>query len=85
MTEPMLAAVLDGRVVMLDIRQARVLLLDPRTERIWRTCTGLTSEEIAGIVREAPADVTHTLDELAAAGLISLDRDRWNQAHVTWI
>lgn len=85
MTRPLLAAVLDGRVVVLDAQHARVILLDPRTEQIWRACTGLMGEEIAANVREASSEVRHTLRELAEAGLVSSEQDRWRQARVTWI
>jgi len=81
----MLAAVLDGSVVVLDTQHARVMLLDPPTERIWRACTGLIAEDIATLVREATSTVLATLRELAEAGLISSENGRWNQAHMTWI
>lgn len=81
----MLAAVLDDRIVVLDAQNARVILLDPRSERIWRACTGLMGEEVAASVRETSSDVMHTLRELAEAGLVSSVQGRWSQAHVTWI
>ena len=81
----MLAALLDGRVVVLDAQNARVILLDPRSERIWRACSGVVGEEIATTVGEASSDVMHALRELAETGLVSSKQGRWSQAHVTWI
>lgn len=81
----MLAGMLDGQVVVLDAPNARVVLLDPRSERIWRACTGRSAAEIAARVSEAPSDVMSALRELAEAGLVSSADDRWTQAPLTWI
>jgi hypothetical protein len=89
----MLAAVLDGRVVVLDSHHARVMLLDPPTERTWRACAGLTVEEIAARVGRTSSEVMRTLQDLNEAGLVSRDdagptarkEPRWHQAPVTWI
>ena len=43
----LLAAELDGRIVVLDAAHARVIVLDERLQRIWRACDGRTTEEIA--------------------------------------
>jgi hypothetical protein len=81
----MLAATLDGRVVVLDTRQARVVLFDPRMEGIWRACTGLFAGEIAGFVHEDFSTVDAALRELDEVGLVTSKDGRWSQAPITWI
>lgn len=85
MTPPMLAAVLDGRMVVLDARNAQVMLLDQRSERIWRACVGRSAGEVAAIVREGLPEVSAVLDDLAAAGLLAVTEGRWTQAAVQWV
>jgi AraC-like DNA-binding protein len=80
-----LAAVLDGRVVVLDMHQARVILLDPDTERIWRACTGRPISEIATGVGLSSPEVAGALRDLAAAGLVASDASGWTQVPVTWV
>jgi len=81
----LLATDLDGRIVVLDAAQARVILLDARTERIWRACSGRTPEEIAAATGETAPDLTRALQELAGAALIAPAAGRWKRAAVTWI
>jgi hypothetical protein len=81
----LLAADLDGRIVVLDSGHARVILLDARSERTWRACAGRTAEEISGLVGETVLAVTHALQDLAGAGLISASAGRWSQVPVTWV
>ena len=81
----LLAADLDGRVVVLDAARARVIMLDARLERIWRSCSGRTREELAAATGETVPNLTRALEGLAGAGLISASAGRWNQAVVTWI
>ena len=85
MTQPLLAAVLDGQIVVLDTHQARVMVLDPRSERIWRACAGVLEDAIATSMGEPAPRVLSTLRDLAEAGLIYLERGRWRQAPVRWI
>jgi len=81
----MLAATLDDRVVVLDSKNARVMLMDARTEQVWRSCRGLTEEEIAVRLEEAPRSVLSTLRQLAEVGLVTRDHDKWTQADVAWV
>ena len=81
----MLAAVLDDRVVVLDSKNARVMLMDARTEQVWRSCRGLTEEEIAARLEETSRSVLSTLRELAEVGLVRREDDRWRQADVAWV
>lgn len=85
MNHPMLAAMLDGQVVVLDTKRAHVLLMDARTEQVWRSCRGLTGEEIAAQLGHAPSSVKSTLRELVAVGLVTCDHDRWTQEDVEWV
>lgn len=85
MNEPMLAATLDGRVIVLDTKNARVVLMDARSERVWRSCRGLTEKEIATHLGEAALPVQSVLRDLAAAGLVTREHDRWTQADVAWV
>jgi hypothetical protein len=85
MNEPMLAATLDGRVIVLDTKNARVVLMDARSERVWRSCRGLTEKEIATHLGEAPLSVQSTLLDLVAAGLVIREHNRWTQADVAWV
>ena len=85
MNHTMLAAVLDGQVVVLDTKNAHVLLMDARTEQVWRSCRGLTGEEIAAQLGHAPSFVKSTLRGLVAVGLVTCDHNRWTQTDVAWI
>jgi predicted Rossmann fold nucleotide-binding protein DprA/Smf involved in DNA uptake len=85
MNEPMLAATLDGRVIVLDTKNARVVLMDAQSERVWRSCRGLTEKEIATHLGEAPLSVQSTLLDLVVAGLVIREQDRWTQADVAWV
>jgi hypothetical protein len=82
---PLLAADLDGRIVVLDAGHARVILLDTRSERIWRACGGRTGKEISTAVGDTVANVIQTLQDLSGAGLISASGGRWSQVPVTWV
>ncbi len=82
---PLLAADLDGRIVVLDAARARVILLDARSERIWRACTGRAPDEIAQATGEDLAALSRALDDLAAAGLIAPSAGRWTQAPLRWV
>jgi CRP-like cAMP-binding protein len=85
MSSSLLAAVLDGRVVVLDAQRARVILLDPGTERIWRACTGSTIDEIASRVGQTSPGVMRALRDLDDVGLVTVDQSRWRQTTVAWI
>jgi len=85
MNEPMLAATLDGRVIVLDTKNARVVLMDALSERVWRSCRGLTEKEIATHLGEAPLSVQSSLQDLVAAGLVTREQDSWTQANVAWV
>jgi predicted transcriptional regulator len=85
MNDTMLAAVLDGRVVVLDTKNAHVMLMDAQTERVWRSCRGLTEKEIAARLEETSPSVLSTLRELAEVGLVRREDDRWTQADVAWV
>ena len=85
MNQTMMAAVLDDQVVLLDSKNAHVLLMDARTEQVWRACTGLTREEIAAELGYSFTDVASTLQELASAGLATCDCDRWTHVRVAWV
>ena len=84
MTPSLLAAVIDGRVVVLDTRQARVILLDPESERVWRACSGRVADAIAAELNRSPAEVAGALQNLADAGLIMSEGSKWTQVPVTW-
>jgi hypothetical protein len=81
----LLAAELDGQIVVLDAAHARIIVLDERSERIWRACSGRTAEEIALQTGEAAPRLIRPLEELAAAGLIVRTAGRWSQVPVTWV
>jgi DNA-binding transcriptional ArsR family regulator len=81
----LLAADLDGRIVVLDAAHVRLILLDARSQRIWRACSGRTRDEIAAAIGETVPALTPALEELAGAGLISASDGRWTQAPVTWV
>jgi predicted transcriptional regulator len=85
MNDTMLAAVLDGRVVVLDTKNAHVMLMDAQTERVWRSCRGLTEKEIAARLEETSPSVLSTLRELTEVGLVRREDDRWTQADVAWV
>lgn len=85
MTERFLAADLDGRLIVLDLRRARLVLFDRRSEDVWRAARGLTAAEIAALVRTPPPLVAATLTELAAADLVTTADGRWSQVPVTWV
>lgn len=81
----LLAAVLDGRVVVLDAHQARVILLDPENERIWRACSGRVTDEIAAGLGRSSTEVAGALRALAEAGLVTSEGSKWTQVPVTWV
>jgi len=84
-TPRFLAADLDGRLIVLDLRQARVVLFDGRTGDVWRAAQGLTPAEIAALVRAPTPVVDTTLTELAAADLVTASGGRWHQVPVVWV
>jgi hypothetical protein len=81
----LLAAELDGRIVVLDATHARVILLDERSERIWRACRKRTIQEIALDTGEAASGLIRALEALTAAGLVVASAARWSQVPVTWV
>lgn len=85
MIEARLAAILDGQVVVLDTATARLMLMDPHTERVWRSCTGVTLEELATELRGSPSELALKLEGLAAAGLVTCHHARWTSARVAWV
>ncbi|HEY6103085.1 MAG TPA: hypothetical protein VI007_07660 [bacterium] len=85
MTPSLLAAVLDGRVVVLDTHQARVILLDPENERIWRACSGRVTDEIAAGLGRSSTEIAGALQNLAEAGLVTSEGPKWTQVPVTWV
>lgn len=85
MTEARLAAILDGQVVVLDTATARLMLMDPQTERVWRSCSGVTLKELATELGGDPSELASTLEGLAAAGLVTCLHDRWTGARVAWV
>ena len=85
MNHTKLAAMLDGRVVVLDAKNAHVLMMDARTEQVWRACRDLTNEEIAAQLGDSLSSVMSTLRKLAAVGLVACDHERWRQVDVEWV
>lgn len=81
----MLAAALDGWVVVLDPRLGRLLALDERMQRVWRLCQGLTTEEIVSRLGEPPERIAPALRALEEAGLASLHDGTWVTAHLRWV
>lgn len=81
----LLAAELDRRIVVLDAAHARVIVLDERSQRIWRACSGRTTQEIARDTGEAVPGLIRPLEELAAAGLIVTSAGRWSQVPMEWV
>lgn len=72
-------------MAVLDTRHGRVLLLDARMQAAWRSCAGLSSEEIASRLGETLPAVGTMLRELAEAGLVTSDGDTWRAAEVRWV
>ncbi|MDQ7844515.1 MAG: hypothetical protein QN141_05555 [Armatimonadota bacterium] len=85
MTPRFLAADLDGRLIVLDLRRARVVLFDRRSADVWRAAEGLTAEEITALVRAPSPVVDAALTELATAELVTATDGRWSRVMVRWV
>ncbi|MDQ7849598.1 MAG: hypothetical protein QN152_08065 [Armatimonadota bacterium] len=85
MSAPFLAAELDGEVVLLDVAQARLILLDPATRRVFETCEGRTTAEVTASLGGPQEHLAESLQSLAAAGLLREEDGRWRRAALRWV
>jgi hypothetical protein len=76
---------LDGDVILLEVRRARLLHLDGWTSRVWRACNASTVEEVAATLAAMPERVRGTLEELEQAGVVHREDDRWRREGWKWV
>lgn len=85
MSAPLLAAELDGEVVLLDVAQARLIHLDPEVRRVWEACDGRTTAEVAAALGGPEERLAESLRGLAAAGVVGEEDGRWRRAALRWV
>ncbi len=85
MSAPLLAAELDGEILLLDVEQARLIHLDPEARRVWEACEGRTTAEVTAALDGPEERLAESLRGLAAAGVVREEDGRWRRAALRWV
>ncbi|HEV8340202.1 MAG TPA: PqqD family peptide modification chaperone [bacterium] len=85
MSPSLLGTRLDGEVILLDLKSARLFHLDAWSLRVWEACDGRDATALAAALDTALDRVSETLLSLADAGVIHTEGPGWVQSTVGWV